>query len=139
MLFEHTTRPLVAAPRALTLAAAAATLAVALAGCAVGPDYKRPAVSVPESYKEAADGWKVAQPADQQDRGAWWVIYNDPQLSALEDKLNASNQTVAQFAAAYRQARALVGEARAAYFPTVGASAGATRSGSGSSSTSSTG
>ncbi|MGF6596375.1 NodT family efflux transporter outer membrane factor (OMF) lipoprotein [Paraburkholderia sp. GAS448] len=132
MLFEHTTRPLVAAPRALTLAAAAATLAVALAGCAVGPDYKRPAVSVPESYKEAADGWKVAQPADQNDRGAWWTIYNDPQLNALQDKLNQSNQTVAQFAAAYRQARALVGEARAAYFPVISAAASETRQGSSS-------
>jgi NodT family efflux transporter outer membrane factor (OMF) lipoprotein len=132
MLFEHTTCPLAAAPRALTLAVAAATLAVALAGCAVGPDYKRPAVSVPESYKEAADGWKVAQPADQNDRGAWWTIYSDPQLNALQDKLNQSNQTVAQFAAAYRQARALVGEARAAYFPVISATAGGTRQGSSS-------
>ncbi len=126
MQFEQTTRPLAAAPRTLTLAVAAA-LAVALAGCAVGPDYKRPAVSVPASYKEAADGWKVAQPADQQDRGTWWTIYNDPQLNALEDRLNQSNQTVAQFAAVYRQARALVREARAAYFPVIGASAGGTR------------
>ncbi|MFM0338863.1 efflux transporter outer membrane subunit [Paraburkholderia fungorum] len=122
-------------PRALTLAVAA-TLATMLAGCAVGPDYKRPGAEIPASYKEAAPGWKVAQPSDQQDRGEWWAIYEDPQLNALEDKLNASNQTVAQFAAAYRQARALVGEARAAYFPTVGASAGATRSGNGSSSNS---
>ena len=129
----RTARPI--APRALTLAVAA-IVAIMLAGCAVGPDYKRPGAEIPASYKEAAPGWKVAQPSDQQDRGDWWAIYEDPQLNALEDKLNASNQTVAQFAAAYRQARALVGEARAAYFPTVGASAGATRSGNGSSSNS---
>jgi len=90
-----------------------------LAGCAVGPDYKRPEAAIPASYKEAAEGWKVAQPADQQDRGPWWTIYNDPQLNALEDKLDASNQTIAQFAAAYRQARALTAEARSAYFPVV--------------------
>jgi len=132
MPFAQTTRPLASAPRLLTLAAAASTLALALAGCAVGPDYKRPAVTVPASYKEAADGWKVAQPADQADRGAWWTIYDDPQLNALEDKLNQSNQTVAQFAAAYRQARALVSEARAAYFPVISASAGATRQGASS-------
>jgi NodT family efflux transporter outer membrane factor (OMF) lipoprotein len=100
----------------------------------VGPDYKRPGAEIPASYKEAAPGWKVAQPADQQDRGDWWIIYEDPQLNALEERLNTANQTVAQFAAAYRQARALVGEARAAYFPTIGASAGATRSGNGASS-----
>ncbi|WCM19869.1 efflux transporter outer membrane subunit [Paraburkholderia bryophila] len=120
-------------PRALTIAVTAA-LASLLAACVVGPDYKRPAAEIPASYKEAAPGWKVAEPADQQDRGAWWTIYQDPQLNALEDKLNVANQTVAQYAAAYRQARALVGEARAAYFPTIGASAGATRSGNGSSS-----
>ncbi|MEZ0604964.1 efflux transporter outer membrane subunit [Paraburkholderia sp. IW21] len=133
MQFDRISRARAIAPRALTIAVTAA-LATLLAGCAVGPDYKRPAAEIPASYKEAAPGWKVAQPADQQDRGDWWAIYDDPQLNALEDKLNASNQTIAQFAAAYRQARALVGEARAAYFPTVGASAGATRSGSGSSS-----
>ncbi|RDK01933.1 efflux transporter outer membrane subunit [Paraburkholderia lacunae] len=136
MQFDRIARARTIAPRALTLAVAAA-LATVLAGCAVGPDYERPAAQIPASYKEAAPGWKVAQPADQQDRGDWWTIYEDPQLNALEDKLNASNQTIAQFAAAYRQARALVGEARAAYFPTVGASTGATRSGNGSSSTSS--
>jgi NodT family efflux transporter outer membrane factor (OMF) lipoprotein len=133
MQFDRISRARTLAPRALTIAVAAA-LATLLAGCAVGPDYKRPAAEIPASYKEAAPGWKVAQPADQQDRGDWWTIYEDPQLNALEDKLNASNQTIAQFAAAYRQARALVGEARAAYFPTVGASAGGTRSGFGSSS-----
>ncbi|MFL9908661.1 efflux transporter outer membrane subunit [Paraburkholderia sp. RL17-337-BIB-A] len=133
MQFDRISRARTLAPRALTIAVAAA-LATVLAGCAVGPDYKRPAAEIPASYKEAAPGWKVAQPADQQDRGDWWTIYEDPQLNALEAKLNASNQTIAQFAAAYRQARALVGEARAAYFPTVGASIGATRSGNGSSS-----
>jgi NodT family efflux transporter outer membrane factor (OMF) lipoprotein len=122
-------RPL--APRALTIAVTAA-LATLLSACVVGPDYKRPAAEVPASFKEAAPGWKVAEPADQHDRGDWWTIYEDPQLNALEDKLNTANQTVAQFAATYRQARALVGEARAAYFPTIGASAGATRSGNGS-------
>jgi NodT family efflux transporter outer membrane factor (OMF) lipoprotein len=121
------------APRAMTIAMAAA-LATLLSACAVGPDYKRPAAEIPASYKEAAPGWKVAEPADQHDRGNWWSIYEDPQLNALEDQLNTANQNIAQFAAAYRQARALVGEARAAYFPTIGASAGATRSGNGSSS-----
>jgi len=72
-------------------------------------------------------GWKVAQPADRADRGAWWTVYNDPQLDALIGRLNASNQTIAQSAAAYRQARALVTEARAAYFPTVGLTASGSR------------
>jgi NodT family efflux transporter outer membrane factor (OMF) lipoprotein len=102
-------------------------LSLLFAGCTVGPDYKRPATAVPASYKEAPDGWKVAQPADRQNRGDWWTIFNDAQLNDLETRLNASNQTIAQFAAAYRQARAMVAEARAAYFPTVGFSASGTR------------
>jgi NodT family efflux transporter outer membrane factor (OMF) lipoprotein len=134
MQFDRSPSARALAPRALTpTLIVAAVLATVLAGCAVGPDYKQPAAEVPAAYKEAAPGWKVAQPADQHDRGAWWTIYNDPQLDALEDKLNTSNQTIAQYAAAYRQARALVGEARAAYFPVISGSAGLTRSGNGSS------
>ncbi len=48
----------------------AIALAVFVAGCAVGPDYQRPTVSVPATYKEAPEGWKVAQPNDQADRGS---------------------------------------------------------------------
>ncbi|WP_269509546.1 efflux transporter outer membrane subunit [Burkholderia sp. IMCC1007] len=131
--------PYASLPRALRplSAAVAVATAVLLAGCAVGPDYHRPDTSIPAAYKEAPAGWKVAQPADRTDRGPWWTVYNDPQLDALIDKLNASNQTIAQSAAAYRQARALVTEARAAYFPTVGLSASASRSRSGRASASS--
>ncbi|WP_179403403.1 efflux transporter outer membrane subunit [Burkholderia guangdongensis] len=127
--------PYVRSPRARRTPSTAAAMGVAvaaavvlLAGCAVGPDYKRPAAPVPAAFKEAPAGWKVAQPADRADRGPWWTVYDDPQLNTLIDKLNASNQTIAQSAAAYRQARALVTEARAAYFPTVGLSASASRS-----------
>ncbi|MGS0892857.1 efflux transporter outer membrane subunit [Burkholderia stagnalis] len=128
-------------PRALRplSAAVAVATAVLLAGCAVGPDYHRPDASIPAAFKEAPAGWKVAQPADRTDRGAWWSVYDDPQLASLMDQLNASNQTVAQYAAAYRQARALVTEARAAYFPTVGFTGSGTRSRSGVSSSSTTG
>ena len=128
--------PLPRAFRPLSAAVAVAT-AVLLAGCAVGPDYHRPDTSIPAAFKEAPAGWKVAQPADRADRGPWWTVYDDPQLDALIGKLNASNQTIAQSAAAYRQARALVAEARAAYFPTVGLTASGSRARSGRTSTSS--
>jgi NodT family efflux transporter outer membrane factor (OMF) lipoprotein len=112
----------------LALIGAAAALAFQLSGCAVGPDYHRPDTAVPAAYKEAPEGFKVAQPADTADRGNWWLIYDDAQLNGLMDQLDTNNQTVAQYAAAYRQARALVGEARAAYFPVVSASFSGTRS-----------
>ncbi|PTL84711.1 RND transporter [Vitiosangium sp. GDMCC 1.1324] len=102
--------------------------ALMLASCAVGPDYVRPTVAVPEHFKEAAEGWKVAQPSDRKDRGAWWESFHDPELNALEEKVATSNQTVAGFEAAYQRARTLVAQARASFFPTIGVSASARRS-----------
>ena len=54
-----------------------------LAGCTVGPNYKRPAAEVPPAYKEVGD-WKPAQPNDQNPSGNWWEIFQDPQLNVLE-------------------------------------------------------
>jgi len=94
-----------------------ATLMI-LTACTVGPDYVKPAAEVPASYKEM-EGWKKAQPKDDALKGAWWKIFNDPQLNALEEKVNISNQNVLLAEAQFRQARALVQAARAGYFPTV--------------------
>lgn len=106
--------------RNLNLKTFLALLALALAGCAVGPDYHRPGVEVPAAYKEAGD-WKPAQPSDQVPRGKWWEIYRDSELDSLVSQVEISNQNVATAAAQYRQALALLGLARAAYFPTLGA------------------
>ncbi|WP_028535020.1 efflux transporter outer membrane subunit [Paludibacterium yongneupense] len=106
-------------------------VAASLAGCAVGPDYVRPTIDVPARFKESA-GWKPAAPADAIARGQWWEAYGDAGLNALEARLAASNQTIAQAEANYRQATALLEEARASYSPTVSASAAATRSSVGS-------
>jgi NodT family efflux transporter outer membrane factor (OMF) lipoprotein len=112
-------------------ATAAVCLSLVLTGCMVGPDYKRPdPPATPVAFKELA-GWKISQPADAADRGDWWSVYHDPLLDRLEREVNVSNQTVKQFEAQYRNAVTLVAEARAGLFPTVGLSAGVTRSGSG--------
>src|SRR5262249_52220529 len=65
-----------------------------LPSCTVGPQYVRPAVEAPVAYKEVY-GWKVAQPQDAVIRGAWWEMFNDPQLNALEARIDISNQNVA--------------------------------------------
>ena len=93
--------------------------ALSLCGCMVGPDYKRPDAPVPTTYKEQ-DGWKPATPADGIDRGAWWSIYNDPQLDQLEREVVVSNQNVKSFEAAYRASVALVQETQAQLFPVIG-------------------
>ncbi|WP_254073223.1 efflux transporter outer membrane subunit [Acidisphaera sp. S103] len=103
-----------------------------LTGCMVGPDYKRPDAPPAPAFKELA-GWKISQPADTIDKGAWWSVYRDPELDRLEAMVNVSNQTVKQFEAQYRNAVALVGEARAGLFPTIGITPSVTRGGGGGS------
>jgi NodT family efflux transporter outer membrane factor (OMF) lipoprotein len=51
--------------------------------------------------------------------GKWWELFNDPQLNALEEQVNISNQNIKSAAASYFAARALVKQARAQYYPTV--------------------
>jgi len=108
----------------------AALIAVPLlfTACSVGPDYVTPAAPVPvANYKESGE-WKQAQPKDDMIRGKWWEIYHDPQLNALEDQVNISNQNVAQAEAQFREAAAAVKVARAAFFPTVTANPAYTES-----------
>ncbi|MGD0468065.1 MAG: efflux transporter outer membrane subunit [Terriglobales bacterium] len=116
--------------------AATALLSVALLfqGCVVGPHYNRPPVDTPGTFKEVTpddlkkmDGWKVAQPQDSALHGKWWEIFGDPQLDALEEQVNISNQNVAAAFANFMAARAIVREARAQYFPTLSVGASATR------------
>jgi len=61
----------------------------------------------------------VAQPADSMLRGKWWEIFNDPELNALEEQLNINNQNIKQFFENFMEARAIVREAHAQYFPTL--------------------
>jgi NodT family efflux transporter outer membrane factor (OMF) lipoprotein len=101
-----------------------------LAACAVGPDYVRPTVETPAAFKEM-QGWKTAQPRDQEIRGKWWQAFNDPLLDALEEQVSVSNQNLATAAARFRQAQGLVQAARAGYFPRLTATAAADRSSAG--------
>ena len=102
-------------------------LVVALtSGCAVGPDYTRPAVPTPQSFN-VPTGWKVAEPHDAEIPADWWKMFNDPVLADYEQRVSQSNQTLAQREAALRQARALVQIAQAGLFPTLNAAAGTTR------------
>jgi NodT family efflux transporter outer membrane factor (OMF) lipoprotein len=108
--------------------AALIALPLLITACTVGPDYVRPTAPTPAAnYKESAD-WKPAQPKDDMIRGKWWEIYHDPQLNALEDKVNISNQNVLQAEAQFREAAAAVKVARAAFFPTVTANPAYTES-----------
>jgi NodT family efflux transporter outer membrane factor (OMF) lipoprotein len=100
---------------------------VLLSGCMVGPNYSRPSVPIAPGYKESPpasfkekDGWKVSQPSDAQLKGKWWEMFDDPQLNALEEKVDGANQTLKMADANYRAARANVGYYRASEAPTIG-------------------
>lgn len=115
------------------MAAALCGLAAVLGGCMVGPDYRKPAQPMPVHYKEVV-GWKPARPADDVERGAWWTVYDDPQLDRLIAGVSLSNQNVAQYQARYRQALALARQTRSSLYPQVDGSGGVQRSGGGGSS-----
>ncbi|MDP3171403.1 MAG: RND transporter, partial [Polaromonas sp.] len=57
-------------------------LALLAAGCAVGPEYQRPATAEVAAFKETGD-WVSAAPADMLDRGPWWLLFGDPVLNEL--------------------------------------------------------
>jgi NodT family efflux transporter outer membrane factor (OMF) lipoprotein len=97
-----------------------------LEGCVVGPRYVAPVTQAPPAFKEAAtqqsaDGttWAPATPQDATLRGNWWELYQEPELNALEEKLNTSNQNITQSFQNFMAARAQVKQARASYYPTV--------------------
>jgi outer membrane protein, multidrug efflux system len=107
----------------------AATALVGLTGaCSFAPPYHVPASApAPPAYKEHDSGWKTAQPIDDRPKGEWWVIFNDPQLDALERKAVNANQNLKAAFARLQQARADTKIARADLFPSVSAKASATR------------
>lgn len=101
-----------------------------ISGCKVGPDYQRPPAIVSAVYKEQT-GWKPSEPRDDINRGAWWSVFNDPVLDDLEKQIDISNQNLKVSEAAFREARAVVQQARSALFPSVTLTGSGQRTGTG--------
>ena len=116
------------ARKLLSLARAAPLIAaLAVSGCApVGPNFERPAAIVSPQFKEIK-GWKIATPRANEPKGEWWSVFHDPELDQLMRVVAVSNQTIKADEANYRQALALINEARAGLFPTVNGTGSATR------------
>jgi NodT family efflux transporter outer membrane factor (OMF) lipoprotein len=103
-------------------------LAMALtSACAVGPNYRRPEVEPVSAYKEL-DDWKPSSPADAIERGAWWKIFADDDLDELERQVDISNQNIKAAVAAYDQARAVIAQSQAGFWPTITATGARQRS-----------
>jgi NodT family efflux transporter outer membrane factor (OMF) lipoprotein len=99
-----------------------------LTACKVGPQYKVPATPTPPAYKEAAKAtdpqsnttFAPAQPIDAIPRGAWWTVFADPQLNALEPQVETANQTLRQADANLRAAQAEIRVRKADRWPIFG-------------------
>ena len=104
--------------------------AVLLAGCAVGPDYRRPPLDVPAQYRDVeVPAGEPGSAASLGDNG-WWEVYSDPDLQALLNTAIKNNYDVKIAVARIDQARAQLGSTRLNFLPqlSVDAAAGRTKS-----------
>ena len=95
-----------------------------LTGCAVGPNYKRPPVTVPDGYRGLAPDAGQQPPASLGDE-KWWTVFQDQQLQELIREALAQNYDVRIAATRVLQAQAVVGITRADQFPTIAGGASA--------------
>jgi multidrug efflux system outer membrane protein len=92
------------------------TTVIVLSGCMVGPDYHRPTIDPPAQFKSQAGSAPAPLIAPE-----WWRLYGDADLDQLVATAMASNQSLAQAAAAVDQARALARVAASYLAPTISA------------------
>jgi multidrug efflux system outer membrane protein len=95
----------------------AATL-LALSGCTVGPKYKRPPITVPDTYRGLAPESAPQTPASFGDE-KWWSIFQDSELQSLIREAIAQNYDLRIAATRVLQAEAQLGITRADQLPTV--------------------
>src|SRR5258707_4309119 len=95
-----------------------------LAGCAVGPNYKRPQVAVPRQWTVAAVREPAATPIEKDD---WWSSFQDPELNSLVERSAKQSLDLKLALESVQEARAARGVARSGYFPSIDGAASATR------------
>ncbi|WP_207687140.1 efflux transporter outer membrane subunit [Desulfonema limicola] len=98
-----------------------------LAGCTLGPDYKKPEMQIPSEFK-GNKNWKIAEPRDHLPKGSWWQIFNDPVLNQLEEEAGQANQNLQAAAARVMQARAAAGISESDKYPDINMNPSAVRS-----------
>ncbi|SNX28706.1 efflux transporter, outer membrane factor (OMF) lipoprotein, NodT family [Polynucleobacter meluiroseus] len=105
-----------------------ALVALGLVACSpVGPDYVRPSIDLPETWKSNSGAepilWSQSNPRDVLPKQDWWTIFGDQELDALEAKCLANNPSLQAAVAKLDQAKAQYGVQFASFFPTVQAGA----------------
>jgi len=96
-------------------------MAVATTGCLMGPDYQRPVVPTPATYRDAPPTQDAATIADL----PWWTVFKDPELQSLLAEAVQNNRDLRAAVARVEQARALARIQKAQILPAVTANAGA--------------
>jgi outer membrane protein, multidrug efflux system len=95
-----------------------------LAGCAVGPNYKRPQATVPSQWTVATTrGTETKSP----ETDAWWASFQDPELNSLVERSVKQNLDLQLALERVQEARAARGVIRSGYFPSIDGAASATR------------
>lgn len=90
-----------------------------LSACAAGPDYQKPAIEMPATWRTEAP-WREATPKDAADKGAWWERFGDPRLNKLQEQALAQSPTLAIAGARLAQARATLAAVSGGQYPQVG-------------------
>ncbi|HEX2711950.1 MAG TPA: hypothetical protein VHM88_06975, partial [Candidatus Acidoferrales bacterium] len=109
--------------KALTLAVAVFSSAIA-AGCAVGPNYKRPQASVPSQWTVTPARGTTAKSIEKDE---WWSSFQDTELSSLIERAVKQNLDLKLALERVKEERAARGVVRSGYFPSVDAAVSATR------------
>lgn len=99
-----------------------AALAMLVAGCTLGPDYRRPAVPAPESWRDGPAAVDAASLAEL----PWWTLFEDEALRSLVETALEANKDLRIAVTRVEQARAVAAVVRAGQFPQIGAGASAT-------------
>ena len=107
----------------MTKLAALLLVVLLTAGCVVGPNYKRPGVDVPGTYRGATPPAEAQPAAESLADQKWWEVFQDQQLQGLIRTALQQNYDVRIAATRILQAQAQVGITRAGQLPTIGGGA----------------
>jgi multidrug efflux system outer membrane protein len=102
----------------------ALTLLILLAGCTVGPDYKRPEVALPSGYSDAQQESSTAETINHE----WWKLYNDATLNSLVETTLRNNRDLQKAVAQIEEAEAILAETDSNLFPQINLEGSSSRS-----------
>lgn len=105
--------------------------ACGLAACTVGPDYERPAMTLPGQYNTISSATPASTDAQQTVQHDWWRLFNDPTLNELVTIALTNNADLQMAVARIAQAQGLAMQAGAAQYPSLSLNGSGTRASKG--------